>query len=79
MKHSEFLRKSLVEKIQHIYEQGTIVADTLFNQYRVNLVLINGNCFEIFVQPATLTIASIQPLDHGSVRMRRYNNQMNIL
>lgn len=76
MSQSDFLRKTLIEKIRHVYENGILIADTVFNQHKVNLVLVEGNCFEMFVNPASLDITSIRPLDHGSVRMRRYGSQL---
>ncbi len=79
MSQSDFLRKSLVDKIRYVFDHGIFVADTLFNQYKVNLVLVEGNCFEMFVNPASLDITSISPLDHTSIRMSRYNVQISSL
>jgi len=79
MSQQQFLRKALVERIRYVYENGIFITDTIFNQYRVHLILVEGNCLEMFVDLASLDIASISPLDHGSIRMRRYSAQVFML
>ncbi len=72
MELAEFLRKPLVDQIYHIYKYGVILTDIIFNEYKVTLIKIHGSWFEMFVNPASLQITSIRPLDRGSIRMQRY-------
>ena len=72
MELAEFLRKPLVDKIYHIYKHGMIITDIIFNEYKVTLVKVHGSLFEMFVNPASLMITAINPLDRSSIRMQRY-------
>ncbi len=78
MSPKEFLRLPLLDQIQYLYRNGSFVTDIRYYNYKVNLYLLEGHYFEVFVDHKNLTITTICPLDFGSNRLNFYLDQIKL-
>ena len=78
MSERDFLRLSLDDQVQYLYREGSFVTDIRYYNYKVNLYLLEGNYFEVFIDHKKLTITTICPLDFGSNRLYFYLDQIKL-
>lgn len=78
MAKSKFMNLSLEDKVQHLYEHANFVADIRYYKYKINLFILNGNYFEVFINHKDVQITKIVPLDYGSSRLRFYLDQIKL-
>jgi hypothetical protein len=78
MGKKDFLQMPLLDQIQYLYRNGTFITDIRYYNYKVNLYLLDGNYFEVFVNHKNLTITTICPLDFTSNRLNFYLDQIKL-
>lgn len=78
MTQVQFLNMSLGDQVQHIYKNGTFVTDIRYYEYKVNLFLLDGNYFEVFINHKSVEITKIAPLNYKSNRIHFYLDQVKL-
>lgn len=78
MTQVQFLNMSLGDRVQHIYKNGVFITDIQYNEFKVNLFLLDGNYFEVFINHKSVEITKIAPLNYKSNRVFIYLNQVRI-
>lgn len=78
MTQVQFLNMSLGEQVQHIYKNGAFITDIRYYEYKVNLFLLEGNYFEVFINHKSVEITKISPLNYKSNRLFFYLDQVKL-
>lgn len=78
MTQVQFLNMSLGDQVQHIYKMGTFITDIRYYEYKVNLFLLDGNYFEVFIDHKSVEITKISPLGYKSNRILFYLDQVKL-
>lgn len=78
MRTDSFIAKPLNDQINHLYRYGSFVADIRYYAHKVNLYLIDGDYYEVFVNQKSLVIENITPLDFQSNRLDFYLEQIEL-
>lgn len=78
MTQTQFLSMSLEDQVQHLYKNGSFVTDIRYYEYKVNLFLLNGEYFEVFINHKAVQITNIKPLDYNSNRLYFYLDQVKL-
>ncbi len=78
MSQRDFLKLPLDDQVQYLYRKGSFVTDIRYYNYKVNLYLLEGNYYEIFIDHKKLTITAICPLDFSSNRLYFYLDQIKL-
>jgi len=74
----EFEALDINKKISVLYEEATFVMSIRYYGYKVNLYLLNGFYFEVFVNHKRALIEKIIPLDMSHTRMKFYSDQIKL-
>ncbi|PIB37109.1 hypothetical protein BFP72_17705 [Reichenbachiella sp. 5M10] len=74
----KFMDLSLEDKIQHLYEHAQFVMDIRYYRFKINLFLLNGHYFEVFIAYKEVEITKIVPLDYESNRFGFYLDQVRL-
>jgi hypothetical protein len=69
---------SLGDKVQYIYENGEFITAIKYNEYKVNLFLLEGDYFEVFIGHRIVEITNVSPLNYKSSRIYLYLDQVKI-
>ncbi|MBU2916073.1 MULTISPECIES: hypothetical protein [Reichenbachiella] len=74
----KFMNLSLEDKIQHLYENASFVTDIRYYQYKINLFLLEGVYYEVFVFHKDVQIKKITPLNYQSSTIGFYLDQIKL-
>ncbi len=75
---SFFINKSIREKINILYEEGTFITSIRYYKHKVNLFLLNGYYVEVFYNHKLDLIEKIQLLESQHTRMKFYCDQIRL-
>ena len=78
MEQTQFIKLSLDDQVQYLYKNGTFVMDIRYYEYKVNLFLLEGEYFEVFINHKAVQITNIQPMDYNSNRISFYLDQVKL-
>ncbi len=73
-----FINKSIREKINILYEEGTFITSIRYYKHKVNLFLLNGYYVEVFYNHKLDLIDKIQLLESRHTRMKFYCDQIRL-
>ena len=74
----EFLESPLEERISTLFEQARFITSIRYYRYKVNLFLLNGFYYEVFVNHKSTVIEKISLLDTQHSRIKFYLDQISI-
>jgi len=78
MTQTQFINMALEDQVQYLYKKGTFVTDIRSYDYKVNLFLLEGAYFEVFINQKEAQITKIQSMDYRSDRIDCYLDQVKL-
>jgi hypothetical protein len=72
----QFLESPLDERISTLFEQAKFITSIRYYRYKVNLFLLNGFYYEVFVNHKSTVIEKISLLNMQHSRMKFYLDQI---
>lgn len=74
----DFTNLSLEVQIQYLYENASFVADIRYYDQKVNLFLLEGVYYEVFISNKSVTVTDICTLDFTSSRLDFFLDQIKL-
>lgn len=74
----DFMNLSLEVQIQYLYENASFVTDIRYYDHKVNLFLLEGVYYEVFISNKSVTVTDICVLDFSSSRLDFFLDQIKI-
>jgi len=78
MAQTQFIKLSLEDQVQYLYKNGCFVTDIRYYECKVNLFLLEGAYFEVFINHKAAQITNIKPMDYHSNRINFYLDQVKL-
>lgn len=75
---NNFFKLSLENQIRYLDKHGSFEIDIRYYSFKINLYLLEGRFFEVFIDHKTLVITAIYPLDYYSSRLDFYLDQIKL-
>ena len=72
----EFLKLSLLERINALYKNGSFIIAIRYYGYKVNLYLMKNYYVEVFYNHKADRIEKVDLLDYGHSRLKFYTDQI---
>ena len=74
----DFIDLSLNDKIKTLYQEGEFIMSIRYYKYKVNLYLLEGDYFEVFINHKLSVVEKILPLDWDNSRLKFYTDQIDL-
>jgi len=74
----DFMNLSLEVQIQYLYENASFVTDIRYYNQKVNLFLLEGIYYEVFISSKNIVITDICALDFNASRLDFFLDQISL-